>query len=94
MTVDNTGLLRSILKDRTVKEETTEEFAGIKYQTWVVEPNIWADQVERLLENGFMLSIHGLVVRISKQLPSSPEQIRINKQFWTELNIHTRSYGK
>ena len=83
---DNDYLLRSILKDRKIQEKPTLEFAGLQYQTWTVEPNLFSDQVETLLENGFMLSIQGLVVTINKQLPSSPQQLKINKDFWRDFN--------
>lgn len=85
MTKDNSCHLQSILKDRKIQEKPIQEFAGIQYQTWTVEPNLWADQIETLLENGFMVSIHGLVVTINKQLPSSPQQLKANKDFWREL---------
>lgn len=85
MTLDNNGLLHSILKDIKIQEKKKEECLGLEYQTWIVEPRIWSDQIQTLLENGFMVSIDGLVVTISKQLPSSPDQIRTNKQVWKEI---------
>jgi len=76
-----------IIPDRKIIKLKNQEFAGLKYEQWSVEVPIFGDQVETLLENGYMLSIMGDgEVIINKQLNPSPEELRFNKQFWNNLN--------
>ena len=79
--------IQDIIPDREIVKLKNQEFAGIEYEEWRVGVPIWGDQVETLLENGYMLSIQseGEVI-VNKQLPTSPENLRMNKEFWNSLN--------
>ena len=75
--------LRDIIPDREIIQHQNEEFAGIEYECYVVDTPVYGDQVETLLENGFMVSIlNDGKVTINKQLNPSPEKLQENKRFW------------
>ena len=68
-----------------------DEFAGLTYAHWKVSLPIFSDQVETLLENGFMVSmLNTKFVTINKKLNTSPEKLRENKHFWTEFKNSLR----
>ena len=79
--------LQDIIPDRDIVKLKNQEFAGIEYEQWRIGVPIWGDQVEDLLENGYMLSImtEGEVI-VNKPTNTSPEKLRQNKQFWNNLN--------
>ncbi len=79
--------LQDIIPDREIVKLKNQEFAGIEYEQWRIGVPVWGDQVEDLLENGYMVSImtEGEVI-VNKQLPTSPDNLRMNKQFWNSLN--------
>ena len=54
---------------------------------WDVQIPLFGDKVEKLLENGFMVSIlqSGKVTMCVNELNSSPEKLYENKQFWKQL---------
>ena len=79
--------LQDIIPDREIVKLKNQEFAGIEYEQWRIGVPVWGDQVETLLENGYMVSImtEGEVI-VNKPLPMSPQALRQNKQFWNSLN--------
>ncbi len=79
--------IQDIIPDREIVKLQNQEFEGIEYVQWRIGVQGWGDQVEDLLENGYMLSImsEGEVI-VNKQLNTSPEALRQNKQFWNNLN--------
>ena len=49
--------LQDIIKDRAIIKLPDVSFGGLHYNQWQIEPTIFSDQVEELLENGFSLWI-------------------------------------
>ena len=79
--------IQDIIPDREIIKMQNEEFAGIKYESWEVETPVWSDQVETLLENGFMVSmIKPNIVTVNKPMNISCSDLSSNKQFWRDLN--------
>lgn len=74
-----------IIKDREIKRLDSIECLGIHYEQWEIIGNVWSDQVETLLENGYQVAFLDGKVNISRELPISPEQKMENKRFWREL---------
>lgn len=78
--------LQDIIPDREIVKMKNQEFAGIEYEQWRVAIPIFSDQIETLLENGFMVSILSKgEVTVTKQLNPSPRNLQQNKQFWKTL---------
>ena len=78
--------LQDIIPDREIIKMQNQEFAGIEYEQWNISLPVFSDQVETLLENGFMVSmLEDNHVTINKQLNPSPEKLHQNKQFWNTL---------
>ena len=78
--------IRDIIPDRKITKRKNEEFMGLEYECWDVQIPLFGDKVEKLLENGFMVSIlQSGKVNVCKQLNSSPEKLYENKQFWKQL---------
>jgi len=79
--------LQDIIPDREIVKLNNQEFAGLEYEQWRVEVPIFNDQVETLLENGYMLSImfRGEVI-VNRLLNPSPDALKQNKQFWNNLS--------
>ncbi len=78
--------LQDILKDREITELDPQELLGIHYKCWSVKPPLFGDQVETLLENGYMVSMQkNGEINIDIELTPSPEQLRENKRFWNDL---------
>ncbi len=79
--------IQDIIPDRTIIKMKNEEFAGITYESYNVSLPIFSDQVERLLENGYMVSmLREGHVHVNKQTNTSPAKLRENKNFWNEFN--------
>lgn len=79
--------IQDIIPDREIVKLKNQEFAGIEYEQWRIGVPIWGDQIEDLLENGYMVSVmsEGEVI-VNKQTNTSPKKIRENKEFWNSLN--------
>jgi len=79
--------IQDIIPDREIVKLKNQEFAGLEYEHWRIGVPIWGDQVETLLENGYMLSImsEGEVI-VNRLLNPSPEALKQNKEFWNGLN--------
>jgi len=79
--------LQDIIPDREIIKLQNEECLGLVYESWVVAHPVFSDQVETLLEKGFMVStsIKGELI-VNKQLNPSPEKLHENKQFWRTLH--------
>jgi len=79
--------IQDIIPDREIVKLKNQEFAGLEYEQWRIGVPIWGDQVETLLENGYMLSImtEGEVI-VNRLLTTSPKKLRENKEFWNSLN--------
>ena len=75
--------IQDIIPDREIVKLKNQEFAGLEYEQWRVGIPVWGDQVETLLENGYMLSImsEGEVI-VNRLLNPSPEALKQNKEFW------------
>ena len=79
--------IRDIIPDREIIKHRNMKFAGREYECWKVSTPVWADQVESLLENGYMVSmLEDGIVTIDRQLNASPEDISSNKNFWRKLS--------
>ena len=79
--------IQDIIGSEHLTKREMEEFAGLQYDTWMVKPPIFSDQVETLLENGYMISfMSSYAIVINKKLNASPESITSNKKFWRELS--------
>ncbi len=64
-----------------------EEFGGLEYEIWKVGLPVFCDQVETLLENGYMVSmLTDEAVTVNRLLNPSPKALTENKQFWNSLN--------
>lgn len=78
--------IQDIIPDREIIKMKNEEFAGIQYETWHVSLPVYGDQIEKLLESGFLVSVvYVNCVTVSKALNPSPEKLHKNKHFWNEL---------
>ena len=78
--------IQDIIPDREIIKMKNSEFEGIEYESWNVGLPIFSDQMERLLENGFMVSVLDKgFVHVDKQLTPSPTNLRENKEFWNEF---------
>ena len=78
--------IQDIIRDREIIELEIIEFVGLSYRQWEVQPPIYGDQVESLLENGFMLWIDDeRRIIVQKPINPSPEQVMQNKFFWRRL---------
>jgi len=79
--------IQDIIGSEHLEQREDEEFAGLRYSSWNVVPPLFSDQIESLLENGFMVSImtEGIVV-INQPQDAPPEMIMSNKKFWRELS--------
>jgi len=63
-----------------------EELFGLEYESWNVSLPIFSDQIETLLENGYMVSmLYPNTIHVSKQLNPSPTNLQQNKRFWNRL---------
>lgn len=81
--------LQDIIPDRKIVKLKNLSFGGLEYENYRVEPPIWADQIETLLENGFIIFIGGDgKVFINKLISPSPDQLSQNKHFLRMLNQH------
>ncbi len=79
--------LQDIIKDREITQLPKQELLGISYDSWEVKPPLFGDQVETLLENGYMVSmLKNGKINIEFELTPSPEQLRGNKIFWRSLS--------
>lgn len=78
--------IQDIIPDREVVKLKNQEFAGLEYEQWRIGIPIFSDQVETLLENGYMLSImsKGEVI-VNRLLNPSPDALKQNKEFWNNL---------
>ena len=74
-----------VVPDREIRRQKTVEVLGEHYEQWIIDGNVWGDQVENLLENGFMVSMLNHEVVVNRALPISPEQKMENKKFWRAL---------
>lgn len=80
--------LQDIIKDREIVKLENDEFANLTYEKWRVGHPIFADQIETLLENGFMCSTgYEGEFFVQRQLNPSPTQIMDNKKFWRGLDV-------
>ena len=78
--------IEDIIRDREITRLPNQELLGISYECWEVDPPVYADQVEKLLENGYMVSmLKNGTINIEFELTPSPEQLRENKRFWNDL---------
>lgn len=83
---DNHKELHEIIKDRIITKLSDVSFGGLNYEQWQLEPTIFSDQVESLLENGFSLWIDSNhTVLVNKLKEASPMQIQQNKHFLRTL---------
>lgn len=79
--------IQDIIPDREIIQMKNEEFAGLEYEFWEVSLPVFSDQVETLLENGFMVSmVRENRITVNRQLNPSPEKLHENKQFWKQFN--------
>lgn len=79
--------IEDIIKDRRIIYLPDIELLGISYKCWEVEAPVYGDQIETLLENGYMVSmLKNGTINIEFELTPSPEQLRENKRFWNDLN--------
>lgn len=79
--------LQDIIPDRKITKLPNVEFAGIQYEEYNVETPVWSDQIQTLLENGYMVfACGGNHVVVNKALNPSPHALHQNKQFWRALN--------
>lgn len=78
--------LQDIIPCRIIHDAPRQEFAGIQYEEWEVLPPLWGDEVEKLLVEGYDVSmLSNGKINISKRLTPTPEKLRENKQFWSDL---------
>jgi len=78
--------IQDIIPDRYIIKQDNISFAGLDYEVWKVQPPIFSDQVETLLENSYMLFIDDRrEIFIEKLINPSPKQLQENKHFWREL---------
>ena len=79
--------IQDIIPDREIIKQDNLTFAGLDYEVWKVEPPIFSDQVEQLLENRFMLFIDDRrEIFVERLINSSPDVIMQNKKFWRKVN--------
>lgn len=84
--VSNGKNVQDIIPDREIIKMKNVEFAGLEYEEWRVEHPVFSDQIETLLENGYMVSTnHKGELIVMKQLNPSPVQLQQNKYFWNRL---------
>ena len=62
------------------------DFWGMEYNSWRVQHPVYSDQVETLLENGYLVSTDydGNFI-VNKQLHPSPTDLQQNKRIWRSL---------
>ena len=80
--------IQDIIPDREIIKMKNDEFAGIEYETWHVSLPIFGDTIEKLLEDGFLVSmLYQNCVTVSKALNTSPEKLHENKLFWNAFTL-------
>jgi hypothetical protein len=78
--------IQDIVKDRKIIKMKNQRVGSVDYEVWEVQLPIYADVVERLLENGFLVSMtKPNRITVVREVPPSPHQIKNNKKFWREL---------
>ncbi len=78
--------IQDIITCREITKLSNQELFGLEYECWNVSLPVWGDQVETLLENGYMVSmLNDGMITINKQLNPSPKKVQENKNFWREL---------
>ena len=78
--------IKNILSDKEIIRMKNQNFWGIDYEIWTVQIPLFENQVETLLEEGFMVSMEESdKVTIRKRINPSPEQLRENKHIIEQI---------
>lgn len=78
--------IQDIIPDREIIKLQNEEMFGFVYEMWSVGLPVYADQVERLVENGYLVAmLHENYITISKQLNPSPNDLSNNKRILNNI---------
>lgn len=87
--------LQDIIPDREIVKMKNIDFWGIEYYSWRVAHPVYSDQVEELLENGYMVSTdYDGNFMVNKQLHPSPTDIQLNKRIWRNLSETIQKAGE
>ena len=80
--------LNQIIKDREITRVDDVDFLNQKYWQYEIQKPIFTDQVESLLEEGYLLMIDndGKVIVSKKISIDTPEVIQESKRFFRELD--------